>query len=319
MKNDTDNPWKEALEKFFKEFIELLFPEFFLHIDWEKGWEFLDKEFNRISKDNLSAKKYVDKLVKAYLKNGSEKWFLIHIEVQGYKDPAFSERMFVYYYRIFDKFKKDIVSLAVLTDDNKKYKPSEYRREFLGCGLKFWYPAVKLIDFDFEELQNSKNPFSFVVMAQLKSILENDPLKKKDWKTELARLMFKKGYDKQKIVDIFYFIDWLVKLPEELEELYYKEIQTIEKEENMPYITTPERIGFKRGMDIGMEKGMDIGMEKGMDIGMEKALKSMIKVRFGNVSFDIERKINEASKEQLEKWIINFVNSRTIDEIFEEN
>ncbi len=83
----------------------------------------------------------------------------------------------------------------------------------------------------------------------------------------------------------------------------------------MPYITTPERIGFKRGMDIGM----DIGMERGMDIGMEKALKSMIKVRFGNVSSDIERKINEAPKEQLEKWIINFVNSRTIDEVFKEN
>jgi hypothetical protein len=33
MKKDTDNPWKEALEKFFKEFIELLFPEIFLHID----------------------------------------------------------------------------------------------------------------------------------------------------------------------------------------------------------------------------------------------------------------------------------------------
>jgi len=28
-----------------------------------------------------------------------------------------------------------------------------------------------------------------------------------------------------------YFIDWLVALPDELEELYYKEIQTIEKEE----------------------------------------------------------------------------------------
>jgi hypothetical protein len=60
-------------------------------------------------------------------------------------------------------------------------------------------------------------------------------------------------------------------------------------------------------------------MDIGMDIGMEKALKSMIKVRFGDVSSDIERKINEASKEQLEKWIISFVNSRTIDEIFEEN
>jgi hypothetical protein len=253
----------------------------------------------------------VDKLVKVWLKNGIEKWFLIHIEVQGYNDPEFSERMFIYYYRIFDKFKKDIVSLAVLIDDNKRYRPSEYRRGFLGCDLRFCHPIVKLIDFDWEELLNSKNPFSFVVMAQLKSILENDPLKKKDWKTELARLMFKKGYDKQKIVDIFYFIDWLVTLPDELEELYYKEIQTIEKEEQMPYITTPERIGFKRG--IG--KGVDIGMEK----ALKNTLKSMIKVRFGDISSDMERKISEAPKEQLEKWIINFVNSKTINEIFEEN
>jgi len=48
---------------------------------------------------------------------------LIHIEVQGYPDADFEERMFIYYYCIFDKYKTKVVSLAILTDVNKKYRP----------------------------------------------------------------------------------------------------------------------------------------------------------------------------------------------------
>jgi len=65
----------------------------------------------------------VDKLVKVFLLSGREKWVLIHIEVQGYPDADFEERMFIYYYCIFDKYKTKVVSLAILTDVNKKYRP----------------------------------------------------------------------------------------------------------------------------------------------------------------------------------------------------
>jgi hypothetical protein len=35
--SDHDSPWKEALERFFPEFLALLFPAIHAEIDWSKG------------------------------------------------------------------------------------------------------------------------------------------------------------------------------------------------------------------------------------------------------------------------------------------
>ncbi len=40
----------------------------------------------------------------------------------------FPERMYIYNYRIFDKFRKEVVSLVLLTDDNPNFRPREYQR-----------------------------------------------------------------------------------------------------------------------------------------------------------------------------------------------
>ena len=35
--------------------------------------------------------------------------------------------MYIYYYKIFDKYHHEVVSLAILTDDDASYKPDTYR------------------------------------------------------------------------------------------------------------------------------------------------------------------------------------------------
>ena len=42
-KSDYDSPWKEALERFFPEFLALLFPAIHAQIDWRMEPLFLDK------------------------------------------------------------------------------------------------------------------------------------------------------------------------------------------------------------------------------------------------------------------------------------
>ena len=49
-------------------------------------------------------RKYVDKLLKVRLKSGGEQWVLVHVEVQMAADEKFTWRMYVYNYRIFDKY-----------------------------------------------------------------------------------------------------------------------------------------------------------------------------------------------------------------------
>ncbi len=104
-----DQLWKEAVENLFPDFIKLIAPDFHSHVDWSKPIEFLDKELLQISPKSEETKRFVDRLVKVWMLNGEERWVLIHVEIQGYRETEFSRRMFIYFYRIYDKFNRDII------------------------------------------------------------------------------------------------------------------------------------------------------------------------------------------------------------------
>ena len=162
MATDFDSPWKEALDCYFEAFLALLFPNVHQQIDWTRGHESLDKEFQQVVREAEVGRRYVDKLAKVWTKDGVECWVLIHVEVQTARDPAFAQRMYVYNYRIFDRYNRKVVSLAVLADDDPNWRPDHYADELWGCSVEMHWSSVKLLDYaDREaELENSKNPFA---------------------------------------------------------------------------------------------------------------------------------------------------------------
>ncbi len=46
--DDLDSPWKDALEQFLAPFLEFFFPHIAAAINWQRGYESLDKEFQQI-------------------------------------------------------------------------------------------------------------------------------------------------------------------------------------------------------------------------------------------------------------------------------
>ncbi|WP_006786937.1 hypothetical protein [Thiorhodospira sibirica] len=92
-RTDHDSPWKDALEYYFEECLQLLFPAIHAQIDWSKGYSFLDKELQQITADAQTGRHHADKLVKVYALQGQETWVLIHAEVQGTPDSGFPARM----------------------------------------------------------------------------------------------------------------------------------------------------------------------------------------------------------------------------------
>ena len=145
-RDDYDSPWKEALERYFPNFLAFLFPQIHTAIDWSQGHAFLDKELQQVVRDAESGRRHVDKLAKVYTREGVETWVLVHVEVQGEAEAGFAERMYVYHYRLFDKYRTDIVSLAVLADTTANFRPHTYQRERWGCALYFCFPTHKLLD-----------------------------------------------------------------------------------------------------------------------------------------------------------------------------
>ncbi len=168
--DELDSPWKEALEHFLEWFLALCFPEVHAAMDWGRRYESLDKELQQIVRDARVGRRLADKLFKVWRKDGKEAWLLIHVEVQGRRERAFPERMFVYSYRIYDLYRQPVVSLAVLCDEQTAWRPDHFGYNVCGCQVGIRFPVVKLVDHRQNEaaLEQSANPFAAVVLAQLK-------------------------------------------------------------------------------------------------------------------------------------------------------
>ena len=190
MKRD-DALWKGLLEDIFDDFLRFYFPNADDLFDMNRPFEFLDKELEQLfpaDEDDFSPK-YVDKLVKVITKEGLEGWILVHIEVQGSHDRDFAERMFTYYHRIKDKYKKPITAFAILTDKNKAFRPTAFVQEFLGTKIKYDFNSYKVLDADAELLRQSNNPFAIAILTVQTALLKGtfDEEKLLDLKTELAK------------------------------------------------------------------------------------------------------------------------------------
>lgn len=193
-KQDYDSPWKQIIEELLESFLEFFFPRLYADIDFSRGYEIKSKELYKLLKQHEIGKRYADELIKVYLKDGTEKWLLIHIEVQGYKEENFARRMFIYYYRIFDKYNHQVVSLVILTDDDVSYRPDTFIQTGWGFEHKLHFPLVKIIDFKnkINELEQSSNPMAIVVLAQLKCLeaFNKTPTVKFDVKLTLIRMLY---------------------------------------------------------------------------------------------------------------------------------
>jgi len=168
---DYDSAWKDIIESMFKNFLEFFFPAIHDDIDFNIPPEFLSQELRKIFKDGKIGKRYTDVLVKVHLKNGSVGCIYVHIEVQSDKDETFAERMFVYNYRIYERHREageEVISLAILTDDDENFRPAEYCTQFWGFERHMKFPLVKILDYKNKtsELERSMNPMAMVVLAQ---------------------------------------------------------------------------------------------------------------------------------------------------------
>ena len=320
-RNDYDSPWKDILDVYFPEFMAFFFPDANHAIDWQKGFRFLDKELTKILKTAAQGKRFVDKLVQLTLKDGARGAILVHIEIQGDRSVDFAKRMFVYNYRLFDRYDCPVASLAVLADVHKDWRPDSFGYSLLGCRHSFRFPVIKLRDHgkDWRALEAQANPFAIITMAHLKAKETTTDLQARlQWKLYLIRHLYQRGYNKQKIRQLFRFIDWVLTLPEKMER---KLKHTLEKEEIVAsYVTSWERIAVKdakkQGIAQGLEQGAERGLEQGVRKGAGQAFLIALGQKFGPPPEWVKEKVAEADQETIAAWIKKLFSADTVEHIF---
>jgi hypothetical protein len=313
-KKDYDSAWKDVIEERFKDFLVFFFPQIHEDIDFTKDIEFLNMESRPVVPYSNVGKRLADVLVKVHLKDGTEKCIciFIHIEVQGQPETNFMERMYIYNYRAYDKYIDlgvEVISVAVLADEDVSYRPDEYLVSRWGYEHKMKIPIIKIIDYKIDpdkknQLDNSTNLMAMIVRAQLKSheAKKRDDQNKYAIKRELYKECFEAGYNRDEARTVFKFMDWVITIPEELQNKLKLEIMQLEEDYKMPYIPTYEREARKEGMEEGLAKGRQIGVKEGKQIGVkEEKLKTARELVKNGVDITIIAKATGLSIKEIEK------------------
>jgi len=300
---EHDSAWKEVLEKLFEKFLSFFFPQIHKDIDFSRGFEFLDNELQQIAVESDSGKRIIDKLVKVFLRDGSEQWLLIHIEIQGYEQKEFPERMYVYNYRIFDKHHHEVISLALLTDENPNFRPNEYSRARPAWDFKVLchFPVVKLIDYreHLAELEANPHPFALIVRAYLKALETVGNVQEKySWKKRFLLELYQSGMDRETLWAIYKFIDWMIRLPKDLNKAFVTEMKTIEEAKHMSLITSAEEVGLEQGIN-----------------SLQRVIAMIIESKFGEAGSRLAERIRDMERlDSLEKFSEKLLHAQNISE-----
>jgi hypothetical protein len=295
-RTDEDSPWKDIIEHYFCDFMAFFFPQVHGQIDWQQPHKFLDKELQKITRDANVGRRYADKLVSVSLLSGTITFLLIHIEVQGAKETEFAERIYRYNFRIRDRYNIPVSSFVILCDNQRNWHPSRYQQTLPGTQLNFEFSSVKLLDYQsqWETLEDTPNPFATVVMAHLKTqaTRKNMP-QRKAWKFALTRRLYQRGYQRQDVLNLLLFIDWIMVLPEPMDALFWQEVEVLEQEERMPYMMGIERIKLEQGRQEGRQEG-----SKNQSL---RLLLMLLRQRFKKIPTALQNRLKLLSVKELEK------------------
>lgn len=343
LQDNFDVAWKHLIEEMFPEFLRFYFPETAEIIDWtamsstthagrdtpETGearrglapWRFLNQELQQIHPDSETGSRVVDRLVEVRVREGSAQRRYIHIEVQNQPNAHFAERMYSYHYRIFDRFKRPVESLALLTDTSADWRPATFETRGTGTSGCLTWQTVKLLDYQGQEgeLAKSRNPFGWVTLAHLAAQETQGKLDQRvEAKRTLMRLAVSHGWDHKRIILLFRALDFMMRLPPGLNQKLWCEIdEQGSKPMEMPLCDW--ELGFiERGRAEGMQKGEQKGLEQGRTAEAALVCRQLSR-RFGALSADTKSKIMAGSFEDLDRWGSRLLDVESLDEVFEQD
>lgn len=307
MSDDYDNPWKETLDVFFSEIVELAAPDLHAAVDWSRGWESLEQELSRIVGDGGASVAHVDKLMRVWLTSGEEEWLLTHIEVQSQAQAEFPGRMIDYASRIRSAYDRWPVSLAILADDRPDWRPDRFFWSQYGSSLEFRFRTMKLLDYADSGGGGPASPLRLLIQAHLETLgTKNRADERRQRKIGLVRRLFAYGWSREQIERTFRLLDWFIQLPPEADRQFFEDCQRLREEIHVPYITSLERHQFAAGKELGLSEGRLRALRQSVE--------KLARRRFGAIDLlDRLDAFDETTLEQLEDALTSHFEATTFE------
>jgi hypothetical protein len=137
---DHDRLFKQLIETCFEDFMLYFFSEIHQQLDFAHT-RFLPQEvFTDVT---VGEKRAVDLLVETKLRT-EDCLLIVHTEHQEQYEPAFAERMFVYFSRLYEKYRRKILPIAIFMHERNVQEPEQFIIEL---------PFKKVLTFEFLVVQ----------------------------------------------------------------------------------------------------------------------------------------------------------------------
>jgi len=242
---DHDRLFKELIETFFLDFVDLFLPEVSQYLE-RVGIIFLDKE---LFTDVTSGESHEADLVVKGRFRGQEAFFLIHIEAQSSREQGFARRMFRYFGRLYDKFDLPVYPVALFSYDAPLTPEEEtHTVAFPDRTVNhFSYRAIQLNRLNWRDFMDKRNPVAAALMAKMRIAPEDRPTVK----LECLRLLVTLRLDQARMKLISGFVDMYLRLTTAEDELFQRELETTQpevKEPIMEIVTSWMEQGIAQGM-----------------------------------------------------------------------
>jgi predicted transposase YdaD len=78
--------------------------------------------------------------------------------------------------------------------------------------------------------------------------------------------LYEQDCERQDILNLLRFIDWVITLAQDLEIRFRQELEQYEREAQMPYVTSIEQIAKQEGMQEGRREGLLSGIELALEL-----------------------------------------------------
>jgi hypothetical protein len=263
-----DMLWKGMIEEVMADLLLFVDSEIGKQLDLGRGFEYLDKELAEIypEPEKPGNTRVVDKLVKVFLRDGAERWMLLHIEIQGKKDKDFPRRMFEYFIRVFSKHGQPVAAIAVLTGKYGNKMPGAYEDRCLWMRARYEYKTLRITDYSDDTLRANMNPFATVMLVakeallQIKGTDEDRDKRLLDQKLLMVRLLKERlavfGEKKMQAILTFLYNYVAFKNPKTNRKFVEETDQILGKTNTMGIIEQLAEIKHQEGIQEGLEKAV---------------------------------------------------------------
>ncbi|NJM07187.1 DUF4351 domain-containing protein [Candidatus Gracilibacteria bacterium] len=165
MRIDHDGIFKQLLEEFFVEFLELFVPDALQLLD-ASTLTFLDKQ---VFRDLLDPdRREADLVVQAQYRH-QPTTFIVHLEHQAQEDKALHQRMFRYFAKFHDRYAAAVYPIALCSYHTpKQLAPDQYVVGFPDFAvLDFRFRVVQLNQLRWRDYLDHPNPLATALLARM--------------------------------------------------------------------------------------------------------------------------------------------------------